>query len=176
MSTKTNTPFILALICTFALWPTGAFAAKGPPPTIRKMDIQTPFKHVYPGNTVVITMHATGAAAVSMVNLRLHASPYIGGRNELMHPSVVLKATGIGDGTAQRRRTPICCTADDRMKRRPGGNPIGVTPNVEINCALFAGPRSWPFLRTEKVEATQAAGSQVLGAGSGPRLVPVSDP
>lgn len=93
MSTKTNTPVVLALTCLFALCPSAAFAAKGPPPTIRKMDIQTPFKHVYPGNEVVIRMHATGEAGVSMVNLRLHASPYIGGKNELMSPSVVLEAT-----------------------------------------------------------------------------------
>jgi len=62
------------------------------------LDIQTPFRHVYPGNKVTLTMRAEAPAGVSMVNLRFHASPYVGGKNELMRPSVQLTDT---DGSGE---------------------------------------------------------------------------
>ena len=65
MTAKTTVSLVIALIGSLAMCLSAAAEVISPAPTVKKVEIEKPFKHVYPGNRIVMTMQAEAPNGVS---------------------------------------------------------------------------------------------------------------
>jgi len=65
MTARTTVSFLIVLIVWIALCSTAIAAVIAPAPVVKKVDIEKPFKHVYAGNKITVTMQAEAPNGIS---------------------------------------------------------------------------------------------------------------